>query len=73
MGRGCGGRVTPRLGRAGGWRMTGSADTAIDVVILCGSKMGKGAGRGDSPVWLDRRMADDGKRWYSGGRCVRDV
>ena len=54
--------------------MTGSASQAMDVVfrLLLGKKIlggDPGGGRGSGSV-LQRRLADDGKRFSSDGRCV---
>ena len=53
-----------------GWRMTGSAFKAMDVVVACVSvKKGGGLEEGGLEIDPDRREADDGKRLSGDGRC----
>ena len=50
--------------------MTGSAGTAVDVLVTCFSKKGGGSGRRGAKILrqLVTLVSVDGKRWYSGGR-----
>ena len=56
--------------------MTGSAPTALDVA--CDNRRffmnrERGSGRGGKKIAPDGRVADDGKRSYSAGRCIGEA
>ena len=42
----------------------------VAVGLFLGKKKGGGLGEGRLKIPPDRRLADDGKRWYSDGRCI---
>ena len=50
----------------GGWRMTGSAYQAMDVLFRCDSLYRVGVwGRDYAKFFLESRLADDGKRFQA--------